>query len=607
MLRKWETFLTNKDYKGYEEKSHYILKNSISRLNAFGVPSSKTNVSTFARNMKTNAKIPKFDTEKLGPISERDQITFKEIAQKLNVPREVIGIFTTALKAANGVDFANGIEMLTMLTKFMGTAKDASNQLTRDTINPHYYTYHTAINSPPTEAKYLANAYHYRKSKRVLLDTEVFSTATKPRKVNLFYRCGFNQKLILIFNHSSFLTFQDLIQLTKCEEAVKEALLKRKKFTNKKILPPKEGVKNLYPITDPIGKIHALSFINRVETKLTISNDSKSYKNYTKVYLCQMKSYTNCANRYNKTVDEIIRTMDEELKDPLRSSVKQTQVLHPIPVMTDNTEFAREIFLSTDASITKFQCFQENINILQTYQFTLRPSDKGIINVRHNFPYACDLIELNRYAENDENCPDPNKRSTCASTLAPALTFFIIESLGSNGAEIRHRTDRGDRQTGTAPLEIRIAEEIVIYYKRDQNEVVDQPVYEVAVDEYDTMITSEYEQNFQTLTSVPYNKDINDIDLDGTNPNADYILSVDNNSLVNFGDIVRARLNDPSVTDREAEQYRDRINRDNDIPVIPGDNDLDESNSSSPSIAEKLFKSFGRSINDNLTEDLDDE
>ena len=121
------------------------------------------------------------------------------------------------------------------------------------------------------------------------------------------------------------------------------------------------------------------------------------------------------------------------------------------------------------------------------------------------------------------------------------------------------------------------------------------------------MITSEYEQNFQTLTSAPYNKDINDIDLDGTNPKADYILSVDNNSLVNFGDIVRARLNDPSVTDKEAEQYRNRINRDDDIPVIPGDNDLDESNSSSPSIAEKLFKSFGRSINDNLIEDLDDE
>lgn len=289
-----------------------------------------------------------------------------------------------------------------------------------------------------------------------------------------------------------------------------------------------------------------------------------------------MKSYTNCENRYNKTIGEVIRSMDKELNDPLRSSLKQKQILHPIPVTTDNTEFAREIYVSPDASILQFQSFREHINVLNYYDFLLKPSDKGSIYVKHHFPKAVNLVELNRYAENDQKCTDPDKRSTCPSTSAPALTFFVVEVKGSDGAEIRHRTDRSDRQNGSAPVEFRISEKIDIFYKRDKDVTSDTPVYEIGTDETDEMITSDYEKLFQSTTSTPYHKDFEDIDIDGTNQQAKYILSTDLSPISNFGDIIRSKMNNGNITDLEAEDYRDAINRNTTLPILQPEDEEDE-------------------------------
>ena len=81
-------------------------------------------------------------------------------------------------------------------------------------------------------------------------------------------------------------------------------------------------IKNPYPITDNRGKIRVTSFVRYFDTELIISNDSKNYKTYVRVYVCQMKNMKNCNQRLNLTIDELLVEMNDELIDPLRRSLR---------------------------------------------------------------------------------------------------------------------------------------------------------------------------------------------------------------------------------------------------------------------------------------------
>lgn len=88
-------------------------------------------------------------------------------------------------------------------------------------------------------------------------------------------------------NKSSFLTFADILEFTNCQKAIKEAEGNRRSFVNRgENRKLKEGIKNIYPMKDSVGKIYARSFIRRVETELEISNDSKHYRAHFRIYLC---------------------------------------------------------------------------------------------------------------------------------------------------------------------------------------------------------------------------------------------------------------------------------------------------------------------------------
>lgn len=76
--------------------------------------------------MMSNPDFPKFETTKTGPISAKDQPKLFEYANKINVSQVTIYELKAAFALANGVELANGVQQLTLVTRFFATIKDKS-------------------------------------------------------------------------------------------------------------------------------------------------------------------------------------------------------------------------------------------------------------------------------------------------------------------------------------------------------------------------------------------------------------------------------------------------------------------------------------------------
>ena len=488
------------------------------------------------------------------PLDESDQNLLFKLVQSQNIPPGLASQLKTIMAAASGIDFASGVKALEILERFVSNSRDAAIQTVRDKIAPSFYYRYLIINRP-TLAKYDGYGFYHRKVTRSLINTD---NTTKNWK--LTFKGGFNQKLVLFSNSPSFVTYADLMFLCQVPRAMEEA---KQQYDERDIINVPElssDIKNPYPITDNRGKIRVTSFVRYFDTELIISNDSKNYKTYVRVYVCQMKNMKNCNQRLNLTIDELLVEMNDELIDPLRRSLRQTEILHPLPLDEAEETFAKEMYISTSASILDFQSIQENINILSTIDLTLKPSDKGTIHITHNMTKGINIVELSRYAEN----MDCSKESVlnCKNTRACATTFFIMEVIGSYGAEIVNKKDDEDRKTGTAPFQIRLRQKLSVTFKKNIKDPMrggDIPYFDVDMDETNEMISNDYENQFQTRKGTDFNIDFKDLDIDGNKPKAKYNLSVDATSmLTNFGDIARTALNNPYMDDKEAEKYRSK-------------------------------------------------
>ena len=205
-------------------------------------------------------------------------------------------------------------------------------------------------------------------------------------------------------------------------------------------------------------------------------------------------------------------------------------------------------------SITDSQIIKDNVDIIETYYLELKPSEKGIITVRHNFTKGIDLYDLKRYSEGPKDC------DMCLE--APALTFFIIEGVGSSNAEILEIKDRDNRYNGSAPIKLRLEETIDMHFKRIKNEPTDVPASVIFMEDDRDFIDKELSEMFSPAKQTAFNVNIELIDVDGTNPDAKWMLSQDQNSLVSYAESLRHNFKDPSISFKDAQIL---LNQDNGI------------------------------------------
>ena len=91
------------------------------------------------------------------------------------------------------------------------------------------------------------------------------------------------------------------------------------------------------------------------------------------------------------------------------------------------------------SQVLKTQTLRDNITVLKSFNFILKPSELGIIDLTHNFTRGLDLKDLSKATDNE----------------AAATTFFIIEASGDKNARVTSKNFEEVRINGISPISLR--------------------------------------------------------------------------------------------------------------------------------------------------------
>ena len=503
------------------------------------------------QSIKRPSSTQKVHTRKTDSIiSSKDQTELLETLVKSVIDEKTFNCLKGAVKFVTNNQLVCTETILPLLTKFLATSSDPMIPNKADSVRIQIHQYYTVFNRKIQLRYDGENSQLYKKSSRTVLDTKRNYASSKKRK-HLRAGAGFNQKLILIMDQDSYVSYHNLFKLTECHTEIIKAehfYGKYRKNSYSQILPG-ETPKVEYQ------KIQCHSIVRYFVTQLFINNDSKAYKAYLKVHLVSFKNYRNClTGRGTLTTQELIDCLFSEIKDPTRKSMKNKEIIFNEMESQENNKFMKKILVEPYTSITDSQIIKDNVDIIETYYLELKPSEKGIITVRHNFTKGIDLYDLKRYSEGPKDC------DMCLE--APALTFFIIEGVGSSNAEILEIKDRDNRYNGSAPIKLRLEETIDMHFKRIKNEPTDVPASVIFMEDDRDFIDKELSEMFSPAKQTAFNVNIELIDVDGTNPDAKWMLSQDQNSLVSYAESLRHNFKDPSISFKDAQIL---LNQDNGI------------------------------------------
>lgn len=496
-------------------------------------------------------------------IHEKDvDMLMKHILSSVNQGPEVYEGIKTAYRILNGKSIINAIKFLPILTKFTAGGNDHSEQNKLDVIRKQTHTYYTHLGVKP-QGRYRGHSYSYESVSRLLKDTEEYNLK---ERANLRADCGFNQKLVCFFQTKSFISFNDLFELTNCENQITKAIEKQQRNNPK---PNKEI---------NIKKINCYSLISSITTKLIVNNDSKSYIGYIKVHVMNLKNYRNCENNMGTlTIDQLIGYYIEEIQSINEKSIKQTDFIKRIDASVENNEFMTRMLVAPYTDVLRSQIIEDHLDILQTYYFDLKPSETGIITIVNHLNKGVNLFELYKYVDLDVKLDQQSKLD------APAGTFFILEAVGSSNAEVIEIANKENRYNGTAPLKIRLSETITVDFKVDINKDTDIPAIYTPLAENTDFIDDEIADNFSPAKKTKINFDVESIDLDGSgSSNKKYILSQDqSSSLVTMAQSIRAATKDPSLDYMDAANLNKNFENDNDNNEK---NDYNETSETDPTL-----------------------
>lgn len=493
------------------------------------------------RNQEGYKKYMKVRTEKADKTIDPNDVTeiMKFIIDSYGKGEKTYDSIKAAYKLVNPNSlFVTGF-LLPMLTKFTYGGNDHFEQHRSDVIKKMTHIYYTVISIEP-QGKFKGTSYDHEKIQRTLLDTEADDIK---KRSQLRASCGFNQKVICFFQSKSFITFDDLKYLTDCQAQIEKANKYREAFSKNKSYNKNKN--NNFDINRK--KINCYSLINRLTTKLTINNDSKAYIGYVKVHLMSLKNYKNCENNTGTlTIDELINSYVNEIDSPTDKSINSWELLKIIDKSSTENEFMSRLLVAPYTDVLNSQCIQDHIDVLNTYQLELKPSETAIITVVNNLTKGINLFDLQKYT-NLNIGESENKLN------APAGTFFMLEAVGSSNAEIIEINDRENRYNGTAPIKLRIAETIVMDCRTERHKATDTPATHTFIGEDKEFLDEEFAEMFSPSKSAKINFNIEEIDLDGTNPKGKkYILAQDSLSLMTTAESVRISLKDPSLDFRDA-------------------------------------------------------
>lgn len=482
--------------------------------------------SAFATNTGLPRKNTKINLNKNSNIEDISKIISKSggkindknVNKVLDVCQDIFkeAISTTIkgnVKVGNTLIGANMIghslvTVLNILSKYSSTKTRSS--VDRSIINSTKHKYDITIGKP-TEGIFNNKGYTHMYNRVELYSTESSCQDTSSR-LNLNTYGGINQKTIDILSSNTYLSLESLKTFISVSEVLKQALQRKNKFKEDNL---KKGSKVTLAIkknfVNSLTRERLYAGIRKHISHLKIYNTMPNHVTYVKIYVCCHKNFNDtCSTSDAETLKwELCKTHDVDSDSTYgKRYLKKTDLCKNIESHGSNS-FKETIKVKNFVDIKKTEGWRNRITVLREISVPLLSSDMISLKLKHNYRYGIDVLEL----------------SDCQNSLGSSHTFFIVEAVGG-GCQITSTEDKRNKRVGTSPIQLRYEFSHTLEYMCDKNDR-SKPIIE-RIEERSNQFQDIFlnEQFYPTKEEV-FNVDHNEIDIDGTNREAKWVLDID--------------------------------------------------------------------------------
>jgi len=348
----------------------------------------------------------------------------------------------TASVAKDGLGFDN-TGVVKIVSEFE-SKPTAHYSATRESICVKRHKYSLSMNKRPS-GKFNSVPHGYRKVSRILLNTKTDCLRIEDR-IDLTTKSGFNESIVDIFDKDGFLTMEDLHLITDCKDIVSgdnrresaKELINGRIIKNSDVGDLKKGLARQQ--LSEVGTSRIYSKILKLKTELEIHSDVTGYMTYVTVHLCAHKMYSNCGGALGShTTQELCDGILDDVAEKKNRSLRRRQILKLSPNREKGRNFKRTITVEPGSRILESQVLRDNVSVLKTFRFMLKPSEIGMISLTHNFTRGLDLKDLSKSLENE----------------AAASTFFIVEASGDKNGRVTSKNFDEAKMNGLSPIALR--------------------------------------------------------------------------------------------------------------------------------------------------------
>jgi hypothetical protein len=455
---------------------------------------------------RSNVKIGKQVQDALIDIAD---FTVKQALHTQLLKNKVKTDVKTVSKEGIGLDHSG---MVKMVSEFY--SKPITSYVSQEHINIKRHKYKVFMNKKP-KGKFSTVPHGFKTVKRVLWDSQIDCPKIED-KLDLTTKSGFSESIVDFLGPQSYLTVEDAFQLTDCQRELEmeELRLAKKHRQNVAIMASETGsVRERLASAQiaELGKSRLFSKIQKINTQLNIHSDSISYLTYLSVHMVCHKRFTqtNC-NRATLTTDELYEQILLDCDNNLNRSVRKKQIIKALKQKKKPNIFKRTMIVEPGTRIMQSQTVRDNLNILKTFRFILKPTEVASIDVTLNTTYGIDLKDL----------------AKTESSTAAANIFFICEASGDANARVSSKTFEEIKLSGLSPINLRYeTKRTVSWIANEKN--VDKPAT-IVVEEPETLFESiELSELFYPNRSNSKNIPLKKLEVKTPNSKAEFILDLD--------------------------------------------------------------------------------
>ena len=384
-------------------------------------------------------------------------------------------------------------------------------------INVKRHVYKVYLHRP-TFGKFKEKPHGYTRQTKQLMSTKRDYLATEDR-IELLSSCGFGEALVDIMDYDSFLTIEDSHVLTDCSNAIDEYKKEKKRQLNKSVsslmdIDNRSQLKRQLALTqrDEIANDRIYSKVLKYRNVLEIHAENISYITKLKVHLCSHKRFANCDGKDSGlTTEALYNGIIEDIDSVDARSMKRGNLIaKESNVKKQSKHIKKSMRVMPGTRVLNSETVIDNVQVMRTFEFILKPSEAAVIDLTNNFPRGIDLFDLGR----------------CQINESSATTFYIVEAMGDKNARISDIQNPSIRHTGYSPINLKyeIKKEISFISYNRTKDIPSILIHEGVNRNFEDFDLAEsfYPNRRPTLT-VPLAK----LDINGNNPKAKYTLDLD--------------------------------------------------------------------------------